>query len=114
MHLKFKQLIATLALVITTSSLQGGVRDVQIKKVHFSSGIVTLVNLGSTTQSLSNYQLCTADENQVLIYSIFGFGSKSILAGGEFFIHFNNDAPIASDSINVSSIGSVATPLDRG
>lgn len=103
---------ATLAILVNTAS--GGVRDVQITKVDFNTGIVTLENFGATTESLTDFQLCTADEDQILVYSINGFGAKSIPAGGEFHIHFNNDAPASADAIDVASIGSVATPLDRG
>ncbi len=99
--------------VLLTGHLAAAPRDVQIRSVNFATGVVELFNFGRTDESLGGWRFCTHDENEALRYSGFaGLNGVTIEAGTSFFIHFNNDAPGGSDSINRSTVGSFALPLD--
>ncbi len=90
-------------------------RDVQIRSINFETGIVELFNFGPDNEDLDGYRFCTHDEDQVRRYSAAdGLNGVTIEANSALFIHFNNDAPIDSNSINISALGAFATPLDSG
>ena len=91
-------------------------RDVQFKSVDFDTSVIEVHNFGDSVQPFVNWQFCTHDDNQTRRYSTSGLlNSVSLDAGESLFIHFNNDAPGgATDALNISSLGSFATPLDRG
>jgi len=100
------------AVSVATAAI-GAETDVQFVDVDFGTGIVTLHNFGATDQSLDFWRFCSHDENQAFQYSFFtGLLGVTIPAGGDLFVHFNNDAPGAPNALNISSLGSFATPLD--
>ncbi|MCP3903718.1 MAG: hypothetical protein GY715_08800 [Planctomycetes bacterium] len=109
--------VTTVTVAFICATARGEVRDVQIKEVDTSTGVVTLFNYGSTDQPLSTYRICTADDNEQLRYSTGGLAGFTIEAGTEFRIHWNNDAPGTdpANEINVAALnGSHAGPLDNG
>ena len=90
-------------------------REVQIKSVDFTTGVIELHNFGGSSVDLSGWRFCTHDEDQVRQYSSStGLNGVSIGAGSSLFIHYNNDAS-AGNEINISALGgSFATTLDPG
>ncbi|MEM7228835.1 MAG: hypothetical protein AAF432_08475 [Planctomycetota bacterium] len=85
----------------------------QVTDVDFATGVVTLRNFGTVDQPLDFWRICTHDEDQVFQYTLFaGLVGQTIEAGTEYTVHFNNDAPGGTDSINISSLGAHASPLD--
>jgi hypothetical protein len=96
-----------------TAAVRAAETDTQIVNVDFTAGVVTIHNFGTTAQSLDFWRFCTHDENQVFQYSLFaGLIGQSIPAGGDMFLHYNNDAPALPNHFNISSLGPFATPLD--
>lgn len=90
-------------------------REIQIKSVDFTTGVIELHNLGDSTVALDGWRFCTHDEDQDRRYSgSTGLNGVSIAAGNSLFVHYNNDAS-AGNEINISTIGgSFATTLDSG
>ncbi len=90
-------------------------RDVQIRSIDLRSQVVELFNFGDTDEPLAGYRFCTHDENEIRQYSLStGLNGLTIEAGTSLFIHFNNDAPGGSDTVNRSALGEFALPLDAG
>ena len=91
-------------------------RDIQITTVDFETSVLTLENVGDETESLNGWRFCSHDDNQVRRYSSAGgLNGVSLEAGDVLHLHFLNDAPAGdSERMNISAVGSVATPLDRG
>lgn len=104
-----------LVTILLVGSAAAAPRDVQIRAINFSSGLITLYNFGATDEPLDGYAFCTHDENEIRRYSnLAGFNGRTIEAGSYLFIHFNNNAPNDPDHINRSTLGLFATPLDNG
>jgi hypothetical protein len=89
-------------------------RDVQIRVVDFSTGIIELFNFGTTDELLDGYRFCTHNSTMIFLYSSrAGFNGFTVEAGTSLFVHFNNDSPGGPDHINRSTLGGqFATPLD--
>ena len=108
---KFILLIITLSVF---NLIHAAPRDVQIRSIDFTTGVVELFNFGTTDEILDGYRFCTHDEDQNLQYSsATGLNGVTITAGSSLFIHFNNDAS-GANQINISALGNFATPLDAG
>lgn len=107
-------LAATCALIPGAIALAAP-RDVHIRSINLTTGVIELFNYGATNQSLAGFQFCTQDADQVLVYTNGpGLNAFTIEAGTSFYVHFNNDAPGGSDSVNRSAIGSFASPFNTG
>lgn len=90
-------------------------RDIQVRSVDFANGTVEFYNYGSVDQDLSGWRTCTHDFDDVRRYSASaGFNGVMIEAGTSVYIHYNNDAPVDPDRLNIADIGgSFAAPLDQ-
>lgn len=104
----------TFSLVFTTSLLAN--RAIQFREVDFTTSVIELHNFDTVTQALDGWRFCSHDDNQVRRYSsTSGLNGLSIPAGESLFLHFLNDAPAGdATAVNISSIGTFASPLDRG
>ncbi|MEE9368802.1 MAG: hypothetical protein V3V05_08050 [Pontiella sp.] len=117
MKTPFVQVILFISLSLVFVLQAGAVsRDIQFKSIDFDTAVVELHNFGSSTVLLSGWRFCTHDENQVRQYSSpSGLNGKSMVAGESLYLHWNNDAPGGvSNRVNISGLGSFATPLDSG
>ena len=111
---KFQYAILGLGLLCTSPFAQASDRDVQIRSLHFDSGLIELHNFGVTDEPLDGWIFCSHDENEVFLYTN-GLNLNGVIieAGTSLFVHFNNDAPLADpDRINRSDLGPFATPFD--
>ncbi len=91
-------------------------RQIQIYRVNFNDGIVTLRNMSANPISLNGFRFCTQSTGgQLLLYTAAsGLNGVTLPGGDELYIHWNNDAPVAADHRNISSLGGfAATPLIR-
>lgn len=90
-------------------------RDLQIRSIDFTTGVIELFNFGPVTIDLSGARFCTHDDNEGLRYSgSTGFNGVTIAAGNSVFVHFDNDAPAEPNAINRAALGGAfATPLDQ-
>ncbi len=87
-------------------------RDVQIRSIDLSAGVIELFNFGAVDADLSGWRFCTHDEAVIRRYT----GSSSLNgitlpAGGSLFIHTLNDADEPGE-INVALLGAFALPVD--
>jgi len=110
---------STLPLIVVMAvagTLHAGVRDVQFVQVDLSTNVVTLQNLGTTSQSLDGYRLCTADDDQQLRYtSATGLNGRTLAAGEQLFVHWNNDAPADPSHVDINALGGFnAQPMGLG
>lgn len=109
-------LILPLILLLLIQTV-GAEDRIQFRSLDFTKSIIELHNFGDAPVSLSGWQFCTHDENQVRHYSDpSGLNGRSIAAGESLFIYWKNDAPAEdTHTINRNSIGgSFSEPLDRG
>lgn len=89
-------------------------RDIQISAVDFENGTLTLQNFGSSDISLTGWRFCSHDSDEQRRYTgINALSGVTVEAGTTFTVHFNNDAPGGSDSVNRSTLGNFALPLDQ-
>ncbi|GEM_PF-1881338 len=111
-----KSLAIALYILSASSPALWAVDTLQIRSVNFQAKVVELHNFAATSQDLSGWRFCSHDDDQVRQYSnSTGLNNVSVPAGGSVFIHWNNDAPNGDSShINVSTVGTVAQPLDSG
>ena len=102
-------------LLISASTAGAADRDVQIRTVDFTTGVVELFNFGIADEDLGGWRFCTHDEDQTFRYSgSAGLNGVTIEAGTSIFIHFNGDSPGGSDNLDSSALGGFfATPLDH-
>jgi len=91
-------------------------RDVQIKSVDFETGVIELHNFGDTDESLQFWRWCSADEDEIQLYTAFGgLIGVTIEAGTSIFFYENDDAPGGGDADNINFAqmgGQWALPLD--
>jgi len=100
---------------LAASSAAAAPRDVQIRSIHFATGVIELHNYGAASEALSGWSFCTHDENQIRLYTNpGGFSGVVVAPGASLFVHFANDAPPLPEHVNRSSLGLFATPLDNG
>ena len=106
---------ALLLLAVSSTGTVAAPRDVQMSRVDFNSGIVTLHNFGSEDQALDGFRFCTQDDNEVFRYSAAaGLNGVTIEADTDLRIHYNNDSFGGSDDLNIADIGGFfAGPLDQ-
>ncbi len=109
-------IILATTFTLASAGLYAAERDVQIRSVDLDAGVIELHNFGTTDEDLTGYRFCTHDEDQIRQYSAaVGFTGVTIEAGTSLFVHFNNDAPGGTDTIDRSTLGGVfAMPLDQG
>ena len=113
--LSFIALTTLFSLAFAIQIVSAAPRDIQIRSVNFTTGIIELFNFGTSDEPLDGYRFCSHDEDQVRIYSSTnGLNNTMIEAGTSFFIHLNDDAPGGNDTINASTVGAFAAPLDVG
>lgn len=81
----------------------------------FDNEIVELYNYGKVDQDLTGWRTCTHDFDQVRRYSAAsGLNGVMIEAGTSVYIHYNNDAPVDPDRLNITTIGGgFSLPLDQ-
>ncbi len=110
-----KKMAAVGAAMCFASGAFAAPQDVQIRSVNFATGVVQLHNCGAASEALDGYRFCTHDTDEIRRYSgATGLNGFTLAPGGSLFIHFNNDAPVAADHVNISTIGGVfALPLDN-
>lgn len=90
-------------------------RDVQIRSVDFVNSVVELYNFGEVDIDLTGWRSCTHDFNEVRRYSAgSGLNGVVIEAGTSVYFHYENDAPMDEDRLNIADIGGAfALPLDQ-
>lgn len=107
-----------LAMPSSSSSVMaqsGAERQVQIASVDFSTGVLEVVNFGQESVDLSRWRFCSHDFNERRRYTgANGLNGIVLESQASLFVYVNNDAPTASDSVNVADLGGAfATPLDQ-
>lgn len=102
-------LVGTMALSAAAQTVeeQRQNRQIQFASVDFVAGVIELHNFGDVDQPLDGWRFCTADEDQVLRYTLTtGLNGLVLAAGASLFIHMNNDAPAGDpNAINRSVAG---------
>ena len=87
-------------------------RQIQIRTIDLDNQTIEVHNFGTTDQALNGWRFCTHNESVERRYSsTTGFNGVVLAAGESLFIMYNNDASAANE-INISSLGSFATPMD--
>lgn len=102
--------------MIAAFALHAGVgaeRQVQITDINFSTGEITITNLGPASQPLDGFRFCSNDGNELARYSgVTGLNGITLSPGGTLIIHFNNDSPGGPGRIDRLTLAGVwATPL---
>ncbi len=98
------RLAAALSLTLCAHAL-GAPRDVQVRSINLATDVVELHNFGAASEDIGMYQFCTHDSNQVRRYSFPFVPGTMLPAGGSFFIHWRDDAPVDPAHFNISDIG---------
>jgi len=108
--------LAAFCLLSVAAGAAAEPRDVQIRSVDFETGVIELHNFGDTDESLQFWRWCSADEDEIQLYTAFGgLLGVTIEAGTSILFYSNDDAPGGGDADNINFAqmgGNWALPFD--
>lgn len=90
-------------------------RSVQFRSVDFVNAVIEVHNFGDAAVALDGWRFCTHNNEQSLRYSLqLALNGMVIEPGESLYVHMHDDAPPASNRLNLADLGQFALPFHRG